>query len=83
MEVNSPSSGYPTWNTRPAAAPAGLYALSACLKTTYSPGERACISWILAAAVCKSRMVSTHSKFTAFVFFEMSKGIPLGDAPGG
>jgi hypothetical protein len=25
MEVNSPSSGYLTWNTRPAAAPAGLY----------------------------------------------------------
>ena len=44
------------------------------LKITYSPGERACSSWILASAVCKSRTTSIHSKFKPFVFFRMSKG---------
>jgi hypothetical protein len=43
------------------------------LKTTYSPGEHACSSCILASAVCKSRTASTHSKFTTSIFFRMSK----------
>lgn len=44
------------------------------LKTTYSPGERPCSSWILATAVCKSRTTSTHSKFTRSILLRMSKG---------
>ena len=41
------------------------------LKTTYSAGERACSSRILALAVCKSRTTSTHLKFTTSIFFRM------------
>jgi hypothetical protein len=43
------------------------------LKMTYSPGERACSSRILASAVCKPRTTPTHSKFKTSIFFRMSK----------
>jgi hypothetical protein len=44
------------------------------LKVTYSAGERACSSWILASAVWKSRATSTHLKFTTSIFFRMANG---------
>jgi hypothetical protein len=42
MEVNSPSSGNPTWNTRSDAAPAGLYALGVVPKDNVFAG-RTCL----------------------------------------
>jgi hypothetical protein len=51
--------------------------LSALAKTTYSPGQCAWSSWILASAVCKSRTASTHSKFTTSIFLRMSKRISM------
>jgi hypothetical protein len=39
MEVNSPPSGNPTWNTRSDTAPAGLYALGVLAKDNVFAGR--------------------------------------------